>query len=236
MTALLAERPLVDVSAAPVVPLSLGMVLQPTPEHRLPAGIPAVPVASRGCAVVSTGEQRRGPIELFSTSTNLYTSLLRCVDLPIRRAGDAVYLLPAEWTTLAPVIAKAIAVEHLNNSNWLDYHTYVSVECVLVQRGIRMPEAEMDASQTAPVTGRKVARTYMASSNGGVALSQPRVGAGEDAGLRHIAAENVMCFVDGHTVPEPGPATRTGMRTVLRVTYDLAERRDGTRNPLLGDA
>lgn len=222
MTALLADNTVGDRAVAADagsragsdvtrMPLSLGMVVTPEASHRVPDGVPAVP---EGVLV--------GAVEMFSTSTTLYTHLLGCVDLPLRVAGETQYRLPAEWTTLAPVIARTVAVEHANNANWVDYHAYLSVTCVLVDRGVGAPEFTSpvrDETGAAGSSAQGSGRTYVASSNGGAVVG--------------LGAENVMCFTDGHDVLVPGLAARTGMRTLVRVTFAKGERRGGTPNPLI---
>lgn len=166
----------------------------------------------------------RGVVGLFTTRTTLYTHLLGCVDLPLRLAGDSVYLLPAQWTTLAPVVEHAVAVEHATNPDWVSSNAYLSVECGLVQRGVVAP---VDAlAVDAPVGS--ATRSYVASSNGGV----EGVGATGVEVVQSVG-ENVLCFVGAGVAYAVASPSRTGMRTVVRVVFDTNERHLGTPNPLL---
>lgn len=57
----------------------------------------------------------------------------RCLDMPIRLAGETEYFLPNEWVGLQPLIENIIAQEHATNPNWVDYNTYITVDCKHVE-------------------------------------------------------------------------------------------------------
>lgn len=234
-----------------------GIVLAPAPLRLLPTDVPLSSIVedSRVFDRLRYAEEVHAPVPLFSTGTTLYTGLARCLDMPIRIAGDTTYHLPNDWTTLAPVIAKILAVEHEVNPSWRDYHTYITVDCSRVTRAAQQRNGglHVDGFQGARIHAKtKVTRNYVATTNGGTRFYPYRFRAdlddrrfnifegwnlqAEQHGLVAMTApENTVCFMDAYTVHESGLASRSGMRTFLRVTYDLKpfDRLGNTRNLML---
>lgn len=55
----------------------------------------------------------------------------RCLDMPIRLAGDEEYAVPQEWEGLLPLIEQIVATEQVNNPNWRDRFTYMTLAIML---------------------------------------------------------------------------------------------------------
>ena len=174
----------------------------------------------------------------------------RCLDMPIRLAGDSVYSLPKEWEGLAPLIEDIIAVEHAHNENWQDYFTYITVDSSYVEpfKQQRHGGLHVDGFQGSRINPKtKITRNYVVTTNGGTRFYPQRFIVADETKFNIfqgfdiqaeqyvIAEENLVYFMDAYTVHESGFAERAGLRTFLRVTYDLKkfDRLGNTHNNML---
>lgn len=175
----------------------------------------------------------------------------RCLDMPIRMPNSDRYHLPTEWVGLLPLIEQITATEHAHNLNWKDYYTYITVDCKEVELSEQQRHGglHVDGFQGARISPKtKITRNYVMTTNGGTRFyPQPfivvdetkyNVFQGFDLQAKDIfftAKENVAYFMDAYTVHESGLAERAGMRTFLRVTYDLKkfDRSGNTHNSML---
>lgn len=230
---------------------NVGNELFPTPAHRLPSGLPTIGEDARVFDKARYATEVHPPVPLLSTGDFLNTELPRCLDMPLRLAGDTTYLLPHEWSRLGPVLERILTIEHTNNPHWADYHAYLTVDCstVVADDQQRNGGLHVDGFQGARINPKtKVTRNYVATSNGGTRFYPQTFNADLDdsvfnlfegfnlqAGTPHIAPENTVCFMDAYTVHESGLAARDGLRTFLRVTFDLKpfDRHGNTHNAML---
>lgn len=196
-------------------------------------------------------EEERSPEPLpFIDTAVLEQRLPRCLDMPIRLPGSEEYALPQQWESLAPLIQQIAAVEQLHNPNWRDYHTYITVDCKDVEPGEQQRHGglHVDGFQGTRITEKtKITRNYVVTTNGGTRFYPQKfivadpdvfnVFQGFDLQAREfiIAEENVVHFMDAYCVHESGIVDRAGMRTFLRVTYDLKrfDREGNTHNAML---
>lgn len=174
----------------------------------------------------------------------------RCLDMPIRLKGETDYKLPEEWAGLAPLIENIIAQEHATNPNWVDYHTYVTVDCkhVSADEQQRHGGLHVDGFQGERINPKtKINRNYVMTTNGGTRFYPQRFVVADEKKFNvfqgfdiqaerfEVAEENVAYFMDAYCVHESGIAERDGLRTFLRVTYDVKEfdRASNTHNSML---
>lgn len=189
------------------------------------------------------------PLPFIDTSA-LSKRYPRCLDMPIRLAGQDVYKLPNEWVDLQPLLEQIIATEHQHNPNWEDYNTYITVDCkdVAPEEQQRHGGLHVDGFQGSRIEKKtKITRNYVMTTNGGTRFypqsfivadeSKFNVFQGFDLQAEDyiIAGENLVYFMDAYTVHESGIADRHGLRTFLRVTYDLKifDRAGNTHNSML---
>lgn len=231
-----------------VVSSSVGLILQPTLFER---EIPRLRESEKPFNFHAYNEQARypEPIEEINLGV-LKSNFPRCLDMPIRLAGSQSYALPKEWRGLATLLESIIGVEHSHNPNWVDYNTYITVDCKIVepeeqQRHGGLHVDGFQGSRIEPKT--KITRNYVMTSNGGtrfypqpfVVVDEKKFNVFQGFDLQAedyiIAHENCVYFMDAYTVHESGIADRRGLRTFLRVTYDLKpfDRAGNTHNSML---
>jgi hypothetical protein len=174
----------------------------------------------------------------------------RCLDMPIRLSGQKEYRVPEEWSALLPMLRDVISTEHVHNPNVPDYHTYITVDSKMVEPDEQQRNGglHVDGFQGARIDPKtKITRNYVVTTNGGTRFySQPfivvdekkyNVFQGFDLQAKDyvIAKENTVYFMDAYTVHESGIASRKGIRSFLRVTYDLKkfDRLGNTHNSML---
>lgn len=196
-------------------------------------------------------EEVHPPI-LVDLGEKLELSLMpRCLDMPLRLAGETEYKLPKEWKDLQATLEKLIAVEHAHNPHWQDYYTYITVDNkpVTVGEQQRHGGLHVDGFQGERIQPKtKPSRNYVATTNGGTQFWPQRFVVADPArfnvfqgfdlqidGEPFIAKENQFYFMDAYTVHESGFARFDGTRLFLRVTYDLKpfDRLGNTHNPNL---
>lgn len=196
-------------------------------------------------------QEARAPEQLPSVDLSvLQTEYPRCLDMPVRLAGQEDYLLPDEWVGLAPLLEQLIGVEHTHNPNWREYNTYMTVDCkyVVPDEQQRHGGLHVDGFQGARIDPKnKITRNYVMTTNGGTRFypqpfivvdeTQFNVFQGFDLQAQDyiIAQENKAYFMDAYTVHESGIADRAGLRTFLRLTYDVKQfdRFGNTHNSML---
>ena len=183
-------------------------------------------------------------------ATVLADEFPRCLDMPLRFAGEEEYSVPEEWEGLLPLIKQIIGTEHVNNANWKDYNTYITVDCkeVAPDEQQRHGGLHVDGFQGARIDPKtRITRNYVVTTNGGTRFyNQPFIVVDEtkynvfqgfdlQAKDYFIADENVVHFMNAYTVHESGIASRRGLRTFLRVTYDIKafDRKGNTHNSML---
>jgi len=195
-------------------------------EVHMPEGLPHIDVS---------------PLQQFYT---------RCLDMPIRLSGEREYFLPDEWVGLAPLIEDILGVEEQHNPNWVDYNTYITVDSSYVEAAKQQRHGglHVDGFQGSRIEEKvKVTRNYVMTTNGGTRFfpqtfvvadeTKFNVFQGFDIQAKEfvIAEENLVYFMDAYTVHESGFAERDGLRTFLRVTFDLKkfDRLGNTHNNML---
>jgi hypothetical protein len=174
----------------------------------------------------------------------------RCLDMPIRLKGQSEYALPEEWSTLTPLLESIISLEQAHNPHWEDYYTYMTVDCKHVEPAEQQRHGglHVDGFQgERHPTKHKITRNYVLTTNGGTRFYPQRfvvadpavynVFQGFDLQAENfiIADENVVHFMDAYSVHESGIASRSDLRTFLRVSFDLKEfdRLGNTKNSML---
>lgn len=173
----------------------------------------------------------------------------RCLDMPLRLAGESEYKLPKEWQSLTNVLHKIFSIESRHNPNWKDYNTYLTVDSkpVTVGEQQRHGGLHVDGFQGARIKDKtKITRNYVATTNGGTQFWNQRfivadpeefnVFQGFDLqtdGEPFVAEADTVYFMDAYTVHESGFAEFDGDRIFFRVTFDLKEfdRLGNTHNP-----
>ncbi len=178
--------------------------------------------------------------------------LPRCLDMPIRLAGQENYLLPDDWSILTGTLEQIIGLEHAHNRNWRDYNCYITVDSSPVEAGEQQRHGglHVDGFQGERIEEKtKIARNYVATTNGGTIFWPQRFVVADPArfnvfrgfdlqtdGEPLVAEPNVFYFMDAYTVHESGFAEFDGLRTFVRVTFDLKifDRLGNTHNPSLG--
>lgn len=196
-------------------------------------------------------EEIHSPVALSHIDTTpLKSQYPRCLDMPIRLAGDEEYRLPEEWIGLSPLLRSIISNEHAHNPNWIDYYTYITVDCSFVspQEQQRHGGLHVDGFQGDRITEKtKVTRNYVMTTNGGTRFYPQRFivadpqefnvfqGFDLQAERYDVADTHTVYFMDAYTVHESGIAVEAGLRTFLRVTYDLKvfDRLGNTKNSAL---
>lgn len=193
------------------------------------------------------------PLEIPALDTEflLKQAFQRCLDMPLRLAGGTAYDLPEEWKALAPLLESIIAVEHAHNPNWRDYHTYLTIDAkyVVKEEQQRHGGLHVDGFQGSRIEDKtKITRNYVLTTNGGTRFykqpfivvdeTQFNVFQGFDLQASvdpFIAKENTIYFMNAYTVHESGLASYDGLRTFLRLTYDLKkfDREGNTHNSML---
>lgn len=177
--------------------------------------------------------------------------LPRCLDMPIRLSGSLDYRLPVDWQALAPTLEHIIAVEHEHNPSWQDYNCYITVDSKTVTTGEQQRHGglHVDGFQGERIAEKtKITRNYVATTNGGTQFWNQRFIVADPAkfnvfkgfdlqvdGEPFIAEPDTFYFMDAYTVHESGFAAFDGLRSFLRVTFDLKEfdRLGNTHNPSL---
>lgn len=174
----------------------------------------------------------------------------RCLDMPLRLAGDSEYLLPEEWAGLAPLISNLIAQEHATNPNWREYNTYLTIDCKPVKASEQQRHGglHVDGFQGSRIDPKtKITRNYVMTTNGGTRFYPQRFIVADETRFNvfqgfdiqaeryEIAEENIAYFMDAYCVHESGIAERDSLRTFLRLTYDLKpfDRAGNTHNAML---
>lgn len=189
------------------------------------------------------------PVSHIDTSA-LKREYSRCLDMPIRLPGQEAYSLPVEWSGLAVLLVEILRNEHLHNPNWRDYHTYITVDQKEVSAGEQQRHGGLhvdgfQGERIAPKT--KITRNYVVTTNGGTRFYPQRFtvvdpakfnvfqGFDLQAGDPLVAEPDLVYFMNAYTVHESGIAHLPGLRTFLRVTYDLKEfdREGNTKNSAL---
>lgn len=181
-------------------------------------------------------------------------ALERCLDMPIRLAGEETYTLPQKWFGLWDLLRRIIEIEHACNSNWMDYNTYITVDSRFLNKGQQQRRGglHVDGFQGARIkTKTKVTRNYVIANNGGTRFwPRPFVAAYDDSKINIFkkfdgqaalgrdpitAWNNFVYFMDAYTVHESGFASHLGIRNFIRVTFDLKkfDRLGNTHNDLL---
>lgn len=173
----------------------------------------------------------------------------RCLDMPLRLAGEDEYRLPVEYEGLHDTLTALISIEHENNLNWQDYNTYLTVDYseVRVDDQQRHGGLHVDGFQGERIIEKtKVTRNYVATTNGGTLFWPQRFIVADPArfnvfegfdlqvdGEPLIADTCSFYFMDAYTVHESGFADHDGPRLFVRLTYDVKQfDRDGnTENP-----
>lgn len=193
------------------------------------------------------------PVALFDVATTaLYDDFERCLDMPIRIAGDHEYAVPENWKTLVPLIQDIVSIEQANNPNWKQYHTYITIDSSSVDAYVQQRHGglHVDGFQGERIDPKtKITRNYVVSTNGGTrfypqrfVVADPKVfnvfqGFDIQAETERsiTAEEGVVHFMNAYTVHESGFASRKGIRTFLRVTFDLKkfDREGNTQNKML---
>lgn len=184
-------------------------------------------------------EEIHPPIAIESIKTEeLLGEYPRCLDMPLRLAGSAEYRLPKEWWGFQEIIQDIIAVEHQHNPNWVEYNTYLTIDCKYVdpEEQQRHGGLHVDGFQGERILEKtKINRNYVATSNGGTRFYPQRfivadpkffnVFEGFDLQAEEfiIAKPNCIYFMDAYTVHESGFAEFKGLRTFIRITYDVKD-------------
>jgi len=180
----------------------------------------------------------------------LRASYPRCLDMPLRLAGEHDYHLPEEWTGLASLLEHLIAQEHATNPNWAEYHTYLTIDCKMVHAAEQQRHGglHVDGFQGARIQPKtRITRNYVMTTNGGTRFYPQRFIVADETRFNvfqgfdiqaeryEIAEENVAYFMDAYCVHESGIAERDALRTFLRLTYDLKrfDRAGNTHNAML---
>lgn len=188
------------------------------------------------------------PRRLMSTEERLNKTYPRCLDMPIRLAGEEWYHLPLEWHGLYPLVKRIIDLEHANNPSVLEYNTYLTVDSTHLISGEQQRNGglHVDGFQGARIEEKtKITRNYVATNNGGtryypqtfdLSLDEARYNLfhamNEQALHPEEMEENRVYFMDAYTVHESGVANREGLRTFFRLTFDVKvfDRFGNTRN------
>lgn len=175
----------------------------------------------------------------------------RCLDMPLRLPGEQTYALPQEWRDLLPIVTHLAAIEQKHNHHWQNYHTYLTIDSSLIVAGEQQRHGglHVDGFQGARIFPKdKVTRNYVVTTNGGTRFyRQPftvvdpekfNVFEGFDLQAQpdpFIAEENLVYFMDAYTVHESGISLRSGLRTFLRLTFDVKrfDRQGNTHNSML---
>lgn len=174
----------------------------------------------------------------------------RCLDMPVRLAGEQEYSVPEEWSGLLPLIKQLAATEHAHNPNWVEYNTYITIDCKEVDAGEQQRHGglHVDGFQGERISPKhKITRNYVMTTNGGTRFyPQPFIVVDEtkfnvfqgfdlQAGEPTTAYENCAYFMDAYCVHESGIAMKPGLRTFLRMTYDVKifDRLGNTHNSML---
>lgn len=191
------------------------------------------------------------PVALPQIDTSaLAQEYQRCLDMPIRLAGEEKFHVPDEWADLVPLIQQIVGVEQAHNPHWQDYFTYMTVDCKHVEPNEQQRHGGLHVDgfqgERHPIK-HKITRNYVLTTNGGTRFYPQRFvvadpsrfnvfqGFDLQAERYDIAEENTVYFMDAYTVHESGIASRSGLRTFLRVTFDLKEfdREGNTHNSML---
>lgn len=195
----------------------------------------------------NSGVLKRVPTQNSALLTGEAT---RCLDMPIRLAGGTSYALPQEWSHLQPLLEDIITVEHHHNPNWIDYHAYLTVDSgeVTARQQQRHGGLHVDGFQGERINPKtKINRSYVITTNGGTKFhgrafqvldpARFNVFQGFDlqAGVPYISQENALYFMNAYMVHESGFASRDGMRTFLRLSFDtkIFDRLGNTHNSML---
>jgi len=177
--------------------------------------------------------------------------LPRCLDMPIRLKDEEEYRLPEDWAPLKETLEHIIAVEHEHNPSWRDYFCYITVDSKPVKVGEQQRHGglHVDGFQGERIAYKtKVTRNYVATTNGGTQFWEQRFVVADPKrfnaflgfdlqidGEPLVAEPNKFYFMDAYTVHESGFAAFDGLRSFLRVTFDLKrfDRLGNTHNPNL---
>lgn len=191
------------------------------------------------------------PIEIELKELLKLEEMPRCLDMPLRLAGETEYRLPLDWLAIKGVLEKLVSIEESHNPNWRDYNTYMTIDAkdVTVGEQQRHGGLHVDGFQgTRIVNKTKVTRNYVATSNGGTQFWPQRFVVADPEkfnafkgfdlqveGEPFVAKPDRFYFMDAFTVHESGYAEFDGKRVFIRLTYDLKEfdRLGNTRNPNL---
>lgn len=193
------------------------------------------------------------PVKIPHLDTySLNRSYLRCLDMPLRLAGDNVYHIPEQWAGLTDLIYSIIKTEQSHNANWKDYFTYLTVDSKYVNAGEQQRHGglHVDGFQGERIDPKtKITRNYVGTINGGTVfynqkfnVVDPRkfnVFQGFDLQAEPtsqiVAEPDYIYFMNAYSVHESGYAARNGLRTFIRVTFDLKEfdREGNTHNPMI---
>ena len=190
--------------------------------------------------------ERLGHVNL----TGLKRTYARCLDMPLRLAGEPTYSLPEEWLKFLPILQQLTGVEHQHNPNWLEYNTYLTVDSkkVKVEEQQRHGGLHVDGFQGERINPKnKITRNYVMTTNGGtrfypqsfIVVDETKFNIFQGFDLQAksfiVAEENVAYFMDAYTVHESGIAVKAGLRTFLRLTYDVKkfDRVGNTHNSML---
>lgn len=194
---------------------------------------------------------KHAPIPLPEIDLNvLNKEYPRCLDMPIRMANESSYYLPEEWEELLPLIQDIVDNERTHNPHWRDYYTYMTVDCGIVKPDEQQRHGglHVDGFQGERINPKtKITRNYVMTTNGGTRFYPQKfvvvdpakfnVFQGFDLQAEEpiIADENVVYFMDAYSVHESGLASHGGLRTFLRVTFDLKvfDRLGNTHNSML---
>lgn len=190
----------------------------------------------------------RAPVKVLEASP---IASQRCLDMPLRLAGDSEYRLPINWIKIRSILESLISIEHANNPHWKDYHTYLTIDVknVMTNEQQRHGGLHVDGFQGERIIDKtKITRNYVGTTNGGTQFwNQPfkvvdpakfNVFEGFDlqrVGMPFIAVPDCFYFMDAYMVHESGYADHDGLRVFMRLTYDMKkfDRLGNTHNPNL---
>lgn len=168
---------------------------------------------------------------------------LRCLDMPIKMAGDKEYRIPLEFKNFIDPISKMISWENAHNKNSIDFYAYLTVDQTLSKEGEyhREPGCHVDGFQGARISPKVACdRSYIVLDCNCPSIWNQSFETVENMDdsthnifhefdrTKHYSSEikvspyNIY-FMDGYTVHSANEITNENKRTFLRLSYSARQ-------------
>jgi hypothetical protein len=165
---------------------------------------------------------------------------IRCLDMPIKMAGDKEYRIPLEFERFGDAISKMISWENAHNKRNLDFYAYLTIDQTKSNSGFhREPGCHVDGFQGARISPKVICdRSYIVLDCNCPSIWNQSFETVENMDdntqnifhefdrTKHYSSEIKttpydIYFMDGYTVHSANEIVNESTRTFLRLSYSV---------------